>query len=109
VRGRPGIALISDEIYDGLDYAFPAETAHNVSVAVVVINSTSRYFCMTGRRIGRMPEALVPPIERLQQNVAISVPAFSDFDPVHRKRFIRFCYASATAGVTEAWNGWRRG
>jgi len=45
----------------------------------VVINSFSKYFCMTGWRIGWMlvPEPMVRPIERLQQNLAISVPALS--------------------------------
>jgi aspartate/methionine/tyrosine aminotransferase len=74
-----GIAFISDEIYHGLDYAFPAETALNLSGGAVVINSFSKYFCMTGWRIGWMvvPEHLVRPIERLQQNLAISVPTLS--------------------------------
>ena len=45
----------------------------------VVINSFSKYFCMTGWRVGWMvvPEALVRPVERLQQNLAISVPTLS--------------------------------
>jgi aspartate/methionine/tyrosine aminotransferase len=186
------IAFISDEIYHGLDYAFPAKTALNVSADAVVINSFSKYFCMTGWRIGWMvaPEALVRPIERLQQNLAISVPTLSqvaaeaafdghdemeavkhgyevnrrilteglpragfdrflpvdgafylyadvsrfcddsvyfarrmleeagvaatpgvDFDPVHGRRFIRFCYAGAEAEVREAveqLTGWLR-
>ena len=178
-----GIPFISDEIYHGLDYAFPAQTALNISADAVVINSFSKYFCMTGWRIGWMvvPEPLIRPIERLQQNLAISVPALSqvaaeaafdgrdemetvkhgyavnrrilmeglpragfdqflpvdgafylyadvsrfcsdsldfarrmleeagvaatpgaDFDPVHGRRFIRFCYAGATAEVSEA-------
>jgi aspartate/methionine/tyrosine aminotransferase len=178
-----GIAFISDEIYHGLDYAFPAQTALNVSGNAVVINSFSKYFCMTGWRIGWMvvPDALIRPIERLQQNLAISVPTLSqvaaeaafdgcdemeavkhgyednrrllvdglpragfdsflpvdgafylyadvsrfcddsrefaarmleeagvaatpgaDFDPVHGRRFIRFCYAGATTEVREA-------
>ena len=74
-----GIAVVSDEIYHGLDYAFPAQTALNVSANAVVINSFSKYFCMTGWRIGWMvvPETLIRPIERLQQNLAISVPTLS--------------------------------
>jgi len=74
-----GIAFISDEIYHGLDYAFPAETAARLSPNVVIINSFSKYFCMTGWRIGWMvvPSTLVRPIERLQQNLAISVPTLS--------------------------------
>ena len=74
-----GIRFISDEIYHGLDYAFPAETAARLSDDAVVINSFSKYFCMTGWRIGWMvvPAALVRPVERLQQNLAISVPTLS--------------------------------
>ena len=74
-----GIRFISDEIYHGLDYAFPAETAARLSDNCVIINSFSKYFCMTGWRVGWMvaPEPLVRPIERLQQNLAISVPTLS--------------------------------
>jgi len=178
-----GIRFISDEIYHGLDYAFAAETAARLSDDVVVINSFSKYFCMTGWRVGWMvvPPALVRPIDRLQGNLAISVPALSqiaaqaafdgraeaqaikhiyeanrlvlldglpkagldrmlpvdgafylyadvsrfcadsfafakqmleeahvaatpgiDFDPVNGGRFVRFCYAGATADMHEA-------
>ena len=178
-----GIRFISDEIYHGLDYAFPAQTAARLCENAVIINSFSKYFCMTGWRIGWMvvPETLIRPIERLQQNLAISVPTLSqvaaeaafdgrdemeavkhgyevnrrmlmeglpragfdqflpvdgafylyadvsrfcsdsldfarrmleeagvaatpgaDFDPVHGRRFIRFCYAGATADVGAA-------
>jgi aspartate/methionine/tyrosine aminotransferase len=74
-----GIRVISDEIYHGLDYAVPAETAVRLSERALVINSFSKYFCMTGWRIGWMiaPESLVRPIERLQGNLAISVPTIS--------------------------------
>jgi aspartate/methionine/tyrosine aminotransferase len=178
-----GIRVISDEIYHGLDYAFPAVTAASVSNRALVINSFSKYFCMTGWRIGWMvvPETLVRPIERLQQNLAISVPTLSqiaaqaafdgrdemeaikhgyeenrrlltevlpnagldkflpvdgafylyadisrfsrdshdfakrlleeahvaatpgiDFDPIHGKEFIRFCYAGSAGEMSEA-------
>jgi aspartate/methionine/tyrosine aminotransferase len=74
-----GIRVISDEIYHGLDYAMPAETALHLSEHAVVINSFSKYFCMTGWRIGWLvaPAPLVRPIERLQGNLAISVPTLS--------------------------------
>jgi aspartate/methionine/tyrosine aminotransferase len=74
-----GIRFISDEIYHGLDYAFPAVTAAELSADALVINSFSKYFCMTGWRVGWMvvPEPLVRPIERLQQNLSISVPTLS--------------------------------
>jgi len=74
-----GITVISDEIYHGLDYAFSAESAARLSSEAVIINSFSKYFCMTGWRIGWMvvPPPLVRAIERLQQNLAISVPTLS--------------------------------
>jgi aspartate/methionine/tyrosine aminotransferase len=74
-----GIKVISDEIYHGLDYAVPVETAARLSDNAVVINSFSKYFCMTGWRVGWMvvPQALVRPIDRLQGNLAISVPTVS--------------------------------
>ena len=74
-----GIRFISDEIYHGLDYAFFGETAAKFSDDVFVINSFSKYFCMTGWRVGWMvvPESFVRSVERLQQNLAISVPTLS--------------------------------
>ncbi|WP_223967883.1 pyridoxal phosphate-dependent aminotransferase [Bradyrhizobium sp. RD5-C2] len=74
-----GIRFISDEIYHGLDYAFPAVTAAALSPNALVINSFSKYFCMTGWRVGWMvvPDVLVRPMERLQQNLSISVPTLS--------------------------------
>ena len=74
-----GIAVISDEIYHGLDYAFAAQSAATLSGNVIIINSFSKYFCMTGWRIGWMvaPPSLLRAIERLQQNLAISVPTLS--------------------------------
>jgi aspartate/methionine/tyrosine aminotransferase len=54
-------------------------TAAELSPHALVINSFSKYFCMTGWRVGWMvvPEPLVRPVERLQQNLAISVPTLS--------------------------------
>jgi aspartate/methionine/tyrosine aminotransferase len=74
-----GIRFISDEIYHGLDYAFAAETAVRLSDRATIVNSFSKYSCMTGWRVGWMvaPEPLVRPIDRLQQNLAISVPTLS--------------------------------
>src|SRR5579863_2251255 len=74
-----GIAVISDEIYHGLDYAFAAQSAAKLSSDAIVINSFSKYFCMTGWRIGWMvtPPSLLRAVERLQQNLAISVPTLS--------------------------------
>ena len=74
-----GIRVISDEIYHGLDYAFAAATAARFSERVVVVNSFSKYFCMTGWRVGWLvvPPELARTVERLQQNLAISVPTLS--------------------------------
>ncbi len=74
---RRGIWFISDEIYHGLSYGFPAETALRHTDDAVVINSFSKYFSMTGWRVGWMvvPEPLVRTIERLAQNLYISPPA----------------------------------
>ncbi len=74
-----GIVVISDEIYHGLDYAFAAESAARISPEAIIINSFSKYYCMTGWRIGWMivPQSLVRAVERLQQNLAISVPTLS--------------------------------
>jgi len=74
-----GIFVISDEIYHGLDYAFAAECAARISPDAIIVNSFSKYFCMTGWRIGWLvvPPPLVRAVERLQQNLAISVPTLS--------------------------------
>jgi aspartate/methionine/tyrosine aminotransferase len=76
---RLGIAFISDEVYHGLTYREPAETALKFSPNVIVANSFSKYFCMSGWRIGWLvvPEHLIRPIERLQQSLVISVPSLS--------------------------------
>lgn len=72
---RNGVRLISDEIYHGLQYDRPIATAAT-SRSAVVVNSFSKYFSMTGWRIGWMilPEDLVRPVERLSQNMFISAP-----------------------------------
>jgi aspartate/methionine/tyrosine aminotransferase len=74
-----GIVVISDEIYHGLDYAFAAETAARLTDDAIIVNSFSKYFCMTGWRIGWMvlPPELVRVVDRLQGNLAISVPTLS--------------------------------
>jgi len=74
-----GIVVISDEIYHGLTYAFAAQSAAALSPKPIIINSFSKYFCMTGWRIGWMvvPPSLLRAVERLQQNFAISVPTLS--------------------------------
>ena len=75
---KKGVRLISDEIYHGITYGAPAASAA-LSPGAVVINSFSKYFSMTGWRLGWMilPEDLVKPVERLTQNFFISAPALS--------------------------------
>jgi aspartate/methionine/tyrosine aminotransferase len=74
-----GVRLISDEIYHGLNYDNPLATAAAFSRHAVVINSFSKYFSMTGWRIGWMvlPEDLLRPVECLAQNMFISAPHIS--------------------------------
>ncbi len=73
---RAGIWLVSDEIYHGLTYGMAEETALAHSDDAVIVNSFSKYFSMTGWRIGWLvvPPVLVRPIERLAQNLYISPP-----------------------------------
>ena len=68
-----GAAFISDEIYHGIDYDRAPITALSVSDDVCVINSFSKYFSMTGWRVGWMvvPETMVRTVERLAQNMFI--------------------------------------
>jgi len=72
-----GLWFISDEIYHGLSYGKPAETALAYSDRAVIINSFSKYFSMTGWRVGWMvmPAELVPVVEKLAQNFYICAPA----------------------------------
>ena len=76
--GRHGTRLISDEIYHGLTYGEAPSTAAAIPGAVV-INSFSKYFSMTGWRVGWMvlPNDLVRPVECLAQNLFISAPHVS--------------------------------
>jgi aspartate/methionine/tyrosine aminotransferase len=70
------MVLISDEIYHGLHYGDRAVSALEVTDEVVVINSFSKYFSMTGWRVGWMvvPEDHVRRVERLAQNMFICPP-----------------------------------
>jgi aspartate/methionine/tyrosine aminotransferase len=76
-----GVRLISDEIYHGITYGSPGVTAAGLDDDAIVINSFSKYFSMTGWRLGWMvaPEALLRPIECLTQNLFISPPSLSQF------------------------------
>ena len=72
VRARRGITIV-DEIYLGLGYDADIRTALALGDDVLVVNSFSKYFGMTGWRLGWLvlPEALVAPVEKLAQNLYI--------------------------------------
>jgi aspartate/methionine/tyrosine aminotransferase len=74
-----GVWFVSDEIYHGLSYGLPDHSALQYSDDAIVINSFSKYFSMTGWRVGWMvcPERLIPAVERLAQNLYISPPAIA--------------------------------
>ncbi|MEZ5715437.1 MAG: aminotransferase class I/II-fold pyridoxal phosphate-dependent enzyme [Paracoccaceae bacterium] len=71
-----GAALISDEIYHGIEYEAKAVSALEITDDVYVINSFSKYYSMTGWRVGWMvvPEDHVRLVERLAQNMFICAP-----------------------------------
>jgi len=71
-----GAAFVSDEIYHGVGYDRRAVSALEISDDVYVINSFSKYFSMTGWRIGWMvvPESHIRTVERLAQNMFICAP-----------------------------------
>jgi aspartate/methionine/tyrosine aminotransferase len=106
---RHKLWLISDEIYHGLEYDAPAETALQHSAAAIVVNSFSKYFSMTGWRIGWLvvPEALTRTVERLAQNLYISPPAISQiaalgaFDGLDELEEIKSRYARNRAMLLE--------
>ncbi|MBT3926012.1 MAG: aminotransferase class I/II-fold pyridoxal phosphate-dependent enzyme [Rhodospirillaceae bacterium] len=74
-----GIRIISDEIYHGITYGEPAETVLAFTGNAVVANGFSKYFAMTGWRLGWIivPPDFVRPIERLAQNMFISPPTLA--------------------------------
>jgi aspartate/methionine/tyrosine aminotransferase len=71
------IRLISDEIYHGITFGMDAVTARELSPSAIVINSFSKYYSMTGWRLGWMivPDDLFRAVECLSQNLFISPPA----------------------------------
>ncbi len=98
---RQGLWLISDEIYHGLEYVVAAETALAYSDTAIVVNSFSKYFSMTGWRVGWLivPEVLTRTIERLSQNLYIAPPTVSQvaalgaFDGIDELEEIKRFYA----------------
>ena len=76
---RRGIRLVSDEIYHGITFGPAVATAAALDDGNIVVNSFSKYFSMTGWRLGwlLLPDDLVKPVERLAQNLFISPPTLS--------------------------------
>ena len=105
-----GIRFISDEIYHGLVFEGEEETALRYSDEVIVVNSFSKYFCMTGWRVGWMilPENMVRTVERIAQNLFISAPELSQragvaaFDAMAEFEVIKAGYAENRAIIMAA-------
>lgn len=104
-----GVSLISDEIYHRLAYDAPDTTALAIDDDIVVINSFSKYYCMTGWRIGWMvlPDWLLRPVERIQQSLYISAPEISQlaavraFDATAALEQVKRRYAASRAMLAE--------
>ncbi len=79
------ISFISDEIYHGIEYEKKATTALQITNQCYVINSFSKYFSMTGWRVGWMvvPEDHIRQVERLVQNMFICAPHASQIAALH--------------------------
>lgn len=79
-----GVRMVSDEIYHGLTYGTDAVTAAEVNDQALVVNSFSKYFSMTGWRLGWMivPDDLLRSVECLAQNLFISAPTLSQVSAV---------------------------
>jgi Aspartate/tyrosine/aromatic aminotransferase len=73
---RIGATFISDEIYHGIEFGERAVSALEVTEDAIVVNSFSKYFSMTGWRVGWLvaPEPMIPVFERLSQNLYICAP-----------------------------------
>ncbi|MBI2235356.1 MAG: aminotransferase class I/II-fold pyridoxal phosphate-dependent enzyme [Magnetospirillum sp.] len=74
-----GVRLVSDEIYHGISFGAKAATAAGRAAHTIVVNSFSKYYAMTGWRLGWMvvPSDLLRAVECLQQNLFISPPTLS--------------------------------
>lgn len=104
-----GVTVISDEIYHGLTYGLPAETAQRFHDGAIVINSFSKYYSMTGWRVGWMvmPEVLARTVERLAQNFYISansaaqIGALAAFDAIEELEVNKAVYARNRAMLME--------
>ena len=108
-----GLWFVSDEIYHGLTYGTAAETALRFGDEPIVVNSFSKYYGMTGWRIGWLvlPEPLVRTVERLAQNLYISVPTVSQiaacaaFDATDECEAMKAVYAANRAILLDALHG----
>ncbi|MBT5241836.1 MAG: aminotransferase class I/II-fold pyridoxal phosphate-dependent enzyme [Rhodospirillaceae bacterium] len=80
-----GIRVVSDEIYHGISYGADVTTAASSGAPEIVVNSFSKYFSMTGWRIGWLvvPPDLARSVECLAQNHYISPPTISQWAAVH--------------------------
>jgi len=104
-----GVTLVSDEIYHGLEYVAPAPTALRFSRDAIVVNSFSKYYAMTGWRLGWIvaPDSLARPFERLQQSLAICAPtlaqrvALEAFEARVELEAIKAGYAKSRARLME--------
>ncbi|MBC3870197.1 pyridoxal phosphate-dependent aminotransferase [Undibacterium oligocarboniphilum] len=96
VRERQGFTIV-DEIYQGLTYDGKPSTALSLDDDVVVINSFSKYFNMTGWRLGWLvvPERIVPAVEKLAQNLFICPSAIAQHAALA-------CFAPETLAIYEA-------
>jgi aspartate/methionine/tyrosine aminotransferase len=100
-----GVVLVSDEIYHRLEYGARAETALAFSRQAIVVNSFSKYYAMTGWRLGWaiVPEGLLRAMERLQQSLAICAPTLSQraalaaFDATPELEALKQGYAQSRA------------
>ena len=88
--------LVVDEIYHGLTYGLDAPSVLEVDAEAFVLNSFSKYFGMTGWRLGWLvaPEGAVPELEKLAQNLYISAPTVAQYAALA-------CFAAPTLAILE--------
>lgn len=96
VRARNGFTIV-DEIYQGLSYDAAPFSALSLGDDVIVINSFSKYFNMTGWRLGWLvlPEVLVPQVEKLAQNLFICASSIAQHAALA-------CFAPESIAIYEA-------
>lgn len=94
---RRGGHLVVDEIYHGLTYGLEASSVLAVDDEAFVLNSFSKYFGMTGWRLGWLvaPESAIPPLEKLAQNLYISASSIAQYAALA-------CFEPETLAILEA-------